>query len=44
MPDLTMAMINTGILKSWFRKTGKGYQTRINNVPHAFVESCKQVP
>ncbi len=26
----------------WFRKTGKGYQTRINNVLRAFVESRKQ--
>ena len=25
----------------WFRKTGKGYQTRMNNVPRAFVESRK---
>lgn len=24
---------------SWFRGTGKGYQTRINNVLRAFVES-----
>jgi uncharacterized protein (DUF4415 family) len=23
----------------WFRKTGKGYQTRINNVLRAYVES-----
>jgi len=23
----------------WFRGTGKGYQTRINNVLRAFVES-----
>jgi uncharacterized protein (DUF4415 family) len=26
---------------SWFRGTGKGYQTRINNVLRAFVESRK---
>jgi len=26
----------------WFRKTGKGYQTRINNVLRAFVESRKK--
>jgi uncharacterized protein (DUF4415 family) len=26
---------------SWFRKTGKGYQTRMNNVLRAFVESRK---
>jgi uncharacterized protein (DUF4415 family) len=26
---------------SWFRETGKGYQTRINNVLRAFVESRK---
>jgi uncharacterized protein (DUF4415 family) len=25
----------------WFRATGKGYQTRINNVLRAFVESRK---
>lgn len=25
----------------WFRKTGKGYQTRINNVLRAYVESRK---
>jgi uncharacterized protein (DUF4415 family) len=25
----------------WFRKTGKGYQTRMNNVLRAFVESRK---
>jgi uncharacterized protein (DUF4415 family) len=25
----------------WFRRTGKGYQTRINNVLRAFVESRK---
>ena len=24
---------------SWFKGTGKGYQTRINNVLRAFVES-----
>jgi uncharacterized protein (DUF4415 family) len=26
---------------SWFRDTGKGYQTRMNNVLRAFVESRK---
>ena len=26
---------------AWFRATGKGYQTRINNVLRAFVESRK---
>ena len=26
---------------SWFRATGKGYQTRMNNVLRAFVESRK---
>jgi uncharacterized protein (DUF4415 family) len=26
---------------NWFKKTGKGYQTRINNVLRAFVESRK---
>ncbi len=26
---------------AWFRKTGKGYQTRINNVLRAFVASRK---
>jgi uncharacterized protein (DUF4415 family) len=26
---------------SWFKKTGKGYQTRINHVLRAFVESRK---
>ena len=26
---------------SWFKGTGKGYQTRINNVLRAFVESRK---
>jgi uncharacterized protein (DUF4415 family) len=25
----------------WFRRTGKGYQTRINSVLRAFVESRK---
>ena len=25
----------------WFKNTGKGYQTRINNVLRAFVESRK---
>jgi uncharacterized protein (DUF4415 family) len=29
---------------SWFRKTGAGYQTRINNVLRAFVESRRQRP
>ncbi len=28
----------------WFRKTGKGYQTRINSVLRAFVESRRDVP
>jgi uncharacterized protein (DUF4415 family) len=27
----------------WFRKTGKGYQTRINSVLRAFVESRRDV-
>jgi len=26
---------------NWFKKTGKGYQTRINNMLRAFVESRK---
>lgn len=26
----------------WFKDTGRGYQTRINNVLRAFVESRKQ--
>jgi len=26
---------------AWFRATGRGYQTRINNVLRAFVESRK---
>jgi uncharacterized protein (DUF4415 family) len=26
----------------WFRETGKGYQTRINNVLRAFVESRRR--
>jgi uncharacterized protein (DUF4415 family) len=26
---------------AWFRSTGKGYQTRINNVLRAFVETRK---
>ena len=26
---------------AWFRQTGRGYQTRINNVLRAFVESRK---
>ena len=26
----------------WFRKTGKGYQTRINNVLRAYVESVER--
>ena len=26
---------------AWFRRTGKGYQTRMNNVLRAFVESRK---
>jgi uncharacterized protein (DUF4415 family) len=29
---------------SWFRQTGRGYQTRMNNVLRAFVESRKHVP
>ncbi|HZU90303.1 MAG TPA: BrnA antitoxin family protein [Stellaceae bacterium] len=27
---------------AWFKATGKGYQTRINNVLRAFVESRKR--
>jgi uncharacterized protein (DUF4415 family) len=27
---------------AWFKETGKGYQTRINNVLRAFMESRKQ--
>jgi len=30
--------IDTDVLR-WFKDTGKGYQTRINNVLRAFVES-----
>jgi uncharacterized protein (DUF4415 family) len=26
---------------AWFRKSGRGYQTRINAVPSAFVEAEK---
>ena len=29
---------------AWFKRTGKGYQTRINYVLRAFVESRKGVP
>jgi uncharacterized protein (DUF4415 family) len=29
---------------AWFKKTGRGYQTRINNVLRAFVASRKQLP
>jgi uncharacterized protein (DUF4415 family) len=29
---------------SWFRQTGRGYQTRMNNVLRAFVESRKHAP
>ncbi len=29
---------------AWFKKTGRGYQTRINNVLRAFVESRKLHP
>jgi uncharacterized protein (DUF4415 family) len=32
--------IDSDVLE-WFRRTGKGYQTRINNVLRAFVESRK---
>ena len=32
--------IDADVLK-WFRATGKGYQTRMNNVLRAFVESRK---
>jgi uncharacterized protein (DUF4415 family) len=28
---------------TWFRQTGRGYQTRINNVLRAFVESRKHI-
>jgi len=28
---------------AWFRKTGRGYQTRMNNVLRAFVESRKHM-
>ena len=28
---------------AWFRQTGRGYQTRMNNVLRAFVESHKQM-
>ena len=28
---------------AWFRETGRGYQTRINNVLRAFVESRKRM-
>jgi uncharacterized protein (DUF4415 family) len=28
-------------VRDWFKDTGKGYQTRINNVLRAFVESRK---
>jgi uncharacterized protein (DUF4415 family) len=29
---------------TWFKETGKGYQTRINNVLRAFVESRRRRP
>jgi uncharacterized protein (DUF4415 family) len=28
----------------WFRRTGRGYQTRINNVLRAFMEGRKRAP
>ena len=28
---------------AWFRQTGRGYQTRMNNVLRAFVESRKRM-
>lgn len=28
----------------WFRQAGRGYQTRINNVLSAFMESRRRVP
>ncbi len=28
----------------WFRQAGRGYQTRINNVLRAFMESRKRAP
>lgn len=28
----------------WFRRTGRGYQTRINNVLRAFMENRKRAP
>jgi uncharacterized protein (DUF4415 family) len=28
----------------WFRRAGRGYQTRINNVLRAFMESRKRAP
>lgn len=33
--------IDADVLR-WFRNTGRGYQTRINNVLRAFVESRKR--
>jgi uncharacterized protein (DUF4415 family) len=32
--------IDNDVLR-WFKATGKGYQTRMNNVLRAYVESCK---
>jgi uncharacterized protein (DUF4415 family) len=34
--------IDTDVL-AWFRQTGRGYQTRMNNVLRAFVESRKHM-
>ena len=34
--------IDTDVLE-WFRQTGRGYQTRMNNVLRAFVESRRRM-
>jgi hypothetical protein len=36
--DAVKLRIDRDVL-AWFRQTGKGYQTRMNNVLRAFVES-----
>ena len=39
--DAVKLRIDRDVL-AWFRGTGKGYQTRINNVLRAYVESRKR--
>ena len=38
--DTIKLRVDTDVI-SWFKATGKGYQTRMNNVLRAFVESRK---